>query len=305
MQKHLIMEEKMRFIEFKVDKPLLYNFTGKFVAPSPNWMHSDDFLLTDYELIVVTEEPLYLSYAGQNYTVPPKSFLLLPPRPPPYNSRKGFKPSACSFYWLHFETDHPLSLKNILPDEKASYMSALSADSISLPRQGRLLNFERVIVMMKQLQDAVRNGYNPQFLNYMTTLILCEIYNQDRCVTPEVSSGKKTQKQIYYDIMDYIKTNISESLKVSDIAAHFGYNEKYISSLFSSHAGTTLKQYIMNTKIDLANFYLSDTNEPVVQIARTLGFKDSHNFATAYKKIMGVTPSEYRNAFAKRMLYHV
>lgn len=72
----------MRFIEFKVDKPLLYNFTGKFEAPSPNWMHSDDFLLTDYELIVVTEEPLYLSYAGQNYTVPPKSFLLLPPLPP-------------------------------------------------------------------------------------------------------------------------------------------------------------------------------------------------------------------------------
>ena len=66
-----------------------------------------------------------------------------------------------------------------------------------------------------------------------------------------------------------------------------------------------MKQYILKAKIDLANFYLSDTNESIATIARMLGFKDSHNFATAYKKIMGLTPSEYRNAFARRLLYHI
>lgn len=239
-------------------------------------------------------------------TIPfrPEAFFSFPLYPP-YNSRKGFRPSACCFYWLHFEAGHPLFLKNILPDEKDAYISSLPDDTISLPRQGVLLNFERVIIMMKQLQDAVRNNYDPQFLNYMTTLILSEIYNQDRCITPGILPGKKSQKQIYFDILDYIKTNITGPLKVSDIAAHFGYNEKYISSLFRSHAGMTMKQYIMSTRIDLANFYLLDTNESIVTIARSLGFTDSHNFATAYKKIMGLTPSEYRNAFAKRMLYHV
>ena len=120
-----------------------------------------------------------------------------------------------------------------------------------------------------------------------------------------VSQGKKTQKQIYFDILDHIRNNLTGSLRVADIAAHFGYNEKYISSLFSSHAGMTMKQYILKAKIDLANFYLSDTNESIATIARMLGFKDSHNFATAYKKIMGLTPSEYRNAFARRLLYHI
>ena len=139
----------------------------------------------------------------------------------------------------------------------------------------------------------------------MTPLILSEIYNQDRSVTPGVSQGKKTQKQIYFDILDHIRNNLTGSLRVADIAAHFGYNEKYISSLFSSHAGMTMKQYILKAKIDLANFYLSDTNESIATIARMLGFKDSHNFATAYKKIMGLTPSEYRNAFARRLLYHI
>lgn len=94
-------------------------------------------------------------------------------------------------------------------------------------------------------------------------------------------------------------------MKVEDIAFHFGYNEKYISCLFKEHAGIALKQYILNAKIELANFYLSDTNKSIVTISRELGFNNNHNFATVYKKIMGITPSEYRDAYAKRMLYHV
>lgn len=94
-------------------------------------------------------------------------------------------------------------------------------------------------------------------------------------------------------------------MKVEDIAFHFGYNEKYISYLFKEHAGIALKQYILNTKIELANFYLSDTNKPIVTIAKELGFNNNHNFTTVYKKTMGITPSQYRDAYAKRMLYHV
>lgn len=78
----------MRFIEFKVSLPLTYCLTGKFEAPNPDWVHSDEFPLKEYELMVVTEETLYLSYAGQKYTVPPKSFLLLPPLPPPIISAR-------------------------------------------------------------------------------------------------------------------------------------------------------------------------------------------------------------------------
>ena len=57
--------------------------------------------------------------------------------------------------------------------------------------------------------------------------------------------------------------------------------------------------------MDAANFMLSDGDKAVTEIAAQLGFSDVHNFARAYKKLTGLTPSEYRNAFAKRMLFHV
>lgn len=83
--------------------------TGKFKAPSSEWMHQH-FQLTDYELIVMTEGILYLTYNNEKFVVKNGEYLLLPPSS---SWRQGFKPAYCSFYWLHFTTqqsDLPLIL---------------------------------------------------------------------------------------------------------------------------------------------------------------------------------------------------
>ena len=113
------------------------------------------------------------------------------------------------------------------------------------------------------------------------------------------------KKQVYLDIVDYIQRNLHRNIKITEIAEEFGYNAKYLSHLFTEIRGIPLKQYILNQKIDAANFMLADNDKPVTDIAAELGFSDVHNFARTYKKLTGLTPSEYRNAFAKRMLFHV
>ena len=97
----------------------------------------------------------------------------------------------------------------------------------------------------------------------------------------------------------------SSNIKISDIADEFGYNPKYLSHLFVEIRNIPLKQFIISQKMDAANFMLADNDKTVSQIASDLGFSDVHNFARAYKKYTGLTPSEYRNAFAKRMLFHI
>ncbi len=294
----------MKILEFQLDRSVEYIVTGKFEAPSSNWIH-EDFNLVDYELIVMTAGTLYLSYNGHDYTVGSNEFLLLPPKSPPFNRRKGFRPSDCSFYWLHFEAYHPLREQEISSGSIMEYYEGKPASTVSIPVQGVVANQEKVIVLMKQLQNAVRENYPHMSLNYMATVVLCEIYSQFFPATEFANKSKKTQKQIYHDIMDYVRRNVHRNLKVADVAAHFGYNEKYLSHLFGKIASITLKQYILNVKMDTANFLLTDTNKSVREIASELGFTDSHNFTKAYKKISGLTPTEYRNAFSKRLLYHV
>jgi len=272
---------------------LTYNFTGKFKAPSPEWKH-ETFPLNYYELIVMTDGVLYIADDNGRYKVNRGEHLLLAPTP--NNTRYGYYQSDCSFYWLHFSASHDImkhDSKNILENEKA-------LNTLSIPMQAVLPAPEKVVILMKQLQDSIRSNYDKTFLNYMTTSILCEIHNQ---FSEKDNQTSCTKRQIYNDIIDYVKATLTKNVKVSDIAIHFGYNEKYLSHLFSTIENMPLKQYILREKMELAKYMLTDTNDTISQIASKLCFTDSHNFMKAFKKVVGLTPSEYRNAFSRRLLY--
>lgn len=273
-----------------VNKPVKMGITGKFVAPSEHWRHMNRILL-DYELVVVTSGTLYISNEEQQFPISLGEYLLLPPLSPQY----GYKSSDCSFYWLHFSTEHPVRVAT-------DVSCAPDADEIVIPQSGTLTTVEKMIVLMKQLQDCVR-GYNEQTLNnYMATTILCELYNQ--VAAHRIEHNHPKQEQLYNDIVDYIKWRQSEPLKVSQIAAHFSYNEKYLSHLFRKKAGISLKQYMLTQKMELAKFLLTDTNQKINEISFQLGYTDSHNFMKSFKKIVGLTPTEFRNAYAKRLLFY-
>lgn len=286
-------------LEFYLDRPVFYQMSGKFESPSPNWMH-EDMPRTDFELFVVTNDTLYVTYNNIKYTVKTGDFLLIPPLSEPNNHICGHQSSNCSFYWLHFSCNKT-AVDIVKP---SSYPYPVKDSQIAIPIYGTLPSPEKIIVLMRQLQDSAKSYFHQNTLNYMTSAILCAIHDQFYSLNKDMQPSKKTQKQMYYDIIDYIKLNISQNLKVNDIAKHFGYNEKYLSHLFCNISNVPLKQYILSCKMNVANFLLTDTNRPISDIAGELGFSDSHNFSKAYKKVCGMTPSEYRNTFSKRLLFN-
>lgn len=276
----------MKSFAFPSNQLMKYVMTGKFVAPSAHWKH-EKVPLTEYELFVMTEGTLYLTYDKESFTLTSGQYLLLPPGK---SSRQGFRSSYCAFYWLHFSVPlQTASDKNEVP--------------FLLPQTGNLPKPEKMAVLMKQLQDSVKNCYPALAIDAMTTCVITELYGQLYRQLPR-DNLSHSQKQIYSDIVDYIQLHIAENIRVSDIASRFGYNAKYLSHIFCKITGATLKQFVLNQKIDSANFMLTDTNKSIADIAQSLGFDDSHNFSRAYKRVMGLSPSEYRNAFAKRLLNH-
>lgn len=288
-----------------VSSPLTFNRTGKLEAHSTEW-HHETSSLHDYELIVVTEGTLYLQFQDQKYTVVPGQYLLLQPSYSGHqtteNLRRGFQQSKCSFYWLHFSCSYVFPL-----DPLRTNTLTLGRNDILIPVHKSLPYPDRVLLLMRQLQNCVRSHYDTTYEDYMTTLILCEIANQLRTSLQPVSSPQTAaapQKQLYHDIVDYVNYYIHTNLKVADIARHFGYNEKYISRFFKEASGVTLKQYILSQKIERANFLLSDTNISVSEIAASLDFSDYHNFAHTYRRMMSMSPTEYRTLYSKRIVNH-
>ena len=280
----------MDYYTLPVSKPVYFHMTGKFEALSAEWKHAE-LLLMDYELFVVTKGILYLEYNNRQYRIGEGEMLLLPPVAPPNNLRRGFQSSDCSFYWMHFDHD--------------SFEQA--DETIIIPEYGRLIHPDKIMILMKQLQDMSRNNAHITTLNYMTSLILCSVgedfqrqSQHDTDNITHLSSGS----QVYEDIIEYINHNIHNKLTVKDIAAHFNYNEKYISHMFAAKAHITLKEYITKRKAETASFFLTDTNLSIKEIADKLGYSDSHNFTRSYKSATGFTPSAYRNTYSKRIINH-
>lgn len=278
--------------EFNLDKPLIYHYTGKFQAPNELWTHMER-TLSDYELFMVTEGNLYISNNKKDYTIKEGDYLLQSPG----TLQKGYAPSNCSFYWLHF-----------MPDDRndansGSVMSLESASRISLPDTGALKNPDKIIVLMKQLQDSIRSYHTLISRNYMTTVILCELYNQLNQFS-YLKEQNSSKIQLFNDLVDYIHSHIHENITVGALSQIFGYNEKYMTSFFHKSMGVSLKQYILREKMEIAKGILTDTNRSISDIGYSLGYTDQHNFSKAFKKQVGFTPTNYRNTYANRMLFY-
>lgn len=289
----VVVKSHMTYFEIPLTTPLEYNLTGKFQAPTPEWIHFTRHM-QDFELIVVTEGTAYFRIDQQTFDIGRGDFLLFPPS----SRQSGYKSSRCAFYWLHFTSKNPY--RTVFTDE---IPEQLPDDRIIIPQTGKTFNLEKIIVIMKHLQDSVRSYHNKLQNNYLCTSVLCELFCQFMENKMPQNSGTK-KKQLFNDIQDYIKWHRNTDIKVSEIADHFGYNRRYLSDFFKSIAGVSLKQYIIQEKIDLARYLLCETNDNISSIAYSLGFNDNHNFMKVFKKTVGLTPTQYRNAYSKRLLFY-
>lgn len=94
-------------------------------------------------------------------------------------------------------------------------------------------------------------------------------------------------------VQKYIQDNPSASL--NDISAHFYHSPNYLSNIFSKEAGITIKNYIINTRIERSKQLLTETEDSICEIANAVGYKNPQHFSVLFKKKVGTTPSVYKN----------
>lgn len=59
-------------------------------------------------------------------------------------------------------------------------------------------------------------------------------------------------------------------------------------------SGTSYKLILDDVRVELANRYLSTTNQSIGKIAELLGYTDQNSFSYAYKNLTGIPPTQYR-----------
>ncbi|MBP3578206.1 MAG: helix-turn-helix transcriptional regulator [Lachnospiraceae bacterium] len=290
----------MNYIRFNAEKEFIYHWCGKFVASDESWIHLTR-VLQDYELFVVIEGTLFIGTDQKDYIINPGEYLLMPPN----QFQHGTNTSLCSFYWMHFGYNKEQNDHALIPSDVSAEHTHISyvPGCLLLPEQGKLSSPDRIIILMKQLQDSDRRYREVTLNRYLCSAVLSEVALQSQLYP--AYGNKIIKEQFYRDICDYVSWHLTDNLKVAQVANYFGYNEKYLTTFFKQRAGLSLKQYILQVKMDRAKADLSETAEPVSQIAFRLGFTDAHNFSNAFRKLTGCSPSEYRDIYNKHNVFPV
>lgn len=109
---------------------------------------------------------------------------------------------------------------------------------------------------------------------------------------PSTNAGDAVSKTIAY-----LKTNYAEPLTNQSISAITGYHEYHLNRIFLKQTGTSIHQYLLSLRINAAKKLLMNTSHSMSLIADETGFGSKTHFSSAFKKIVGMTPSEYRQKF--------
>ncbi len=86
----------------------------------------------------------------------------------------------------------------------------------------------------------------------------------------------------------------SRKITIDMLSNYVGLNRSYLNSIFKEALGKTLQQYLMEFRVRKACELLENSSLPVGSISHSVGYPDQLLFSKVFKRIQGVTPTEYR-----------
>lgn len=93
----------------------------------------------------------------------------------------------------------------------------------------------------------------------------------------------------------YIHHHLSEPLSLDLLGNNININPSYLSDLFKRHVRCTFSKYVLMQRILLSKKLLKSTSLPVNIISERCGFKNTSYYCTCFRKMLGLSPCNYRN----------
>ena len=161
-------------------------------------------------------------------------------------------------------------------------------------REAEIKEIIRPIIDIHVANKAFVKGHHYKNTNIKQRLLFGVIVN----ILYEMSSNGavktvSSNESYIYDVVMYIVKNLDKNLTTPEIAANFFVSRDKLNRDFKQYTHMTVRDFVTESRMNLAKSKLADTKYTVSEISRMCGFENEIYFYSFFKKNIGLTPRQY------------
>lgn len=182
-----------------------------------------------------------------------------------------------SILWVHFKGENT----NYFPLEERKIVHINSRHSDN-----------RMMVLFNLLFRVLERNYtigNFIYISQVLSLILSEIYFREKVDESSVQDRHVTM------VIRYMYQHLRENLTLEEISEEVQLSKSYLNAVFKAQTGKSPVEFFIHLKMQEACKLLKSTDYYIYEVSAELGYTDQYYFSRIFKKVVGVSPKDYKN----------
>jgi AraC-like DNA-binding protein len=178
------------------------------------------------------------------------------------------------------------------PDARKMTCALLDLQSRHFPGTRAMEDHLRSVVELQKKRKK-----DPLATSGIRTHILAVLLDVIACA----AGGGRSMRPAIRELLESIDERLGNPMTVADMARTAGLSVSRFKAVFRREVGMPPMEYVTRRRIDAAMARLiGDGSVSATEVAMGLGFSSSQHFSTAFKRHVGVTPTEFRESAGLR-----
>lgn len=155
---------------------------------------------------------------------------------------------------------------------------------------------KNIVKLLFELADLYSNPKYAYTLNslsltykFLYSILKLEHYKS-------MTNSKETKAE---QCMEYINEHCCSNVTIEMLCKRFNVSPTHLRRIFKKASGLTIVDFINKRRIEASVALLEKTDMQIVDIAYTVGYESQNYYTRVFKKLMDITPNEYRKLFRK------
>jgi two-component system response regulator YesN len=166
---------------------------------------------------------------------------------------------------------------------KSKLIDLLFVIEKALPYKASSFSKSKQSYILSILKTNSKEVLKRQFMNIISQL------------SEEIQEQIRSERDgIIPKVLEYLNNNYHKEINLADAARYVNLSYHYFSKIFKDEAGKNFSDYLTELRIEKSMRFLKDHKISIKEVCFKIGYNDPNYYCKIFKKITGMTPTEYR-----------